>query len=429
MLTLAIALLAAQTPQHRLFQQPNLASSQFAFFEAFPSSGAGTFGACSTTPPTGARGEVLTFTRASAATCTRTASGGLATTGIADSDLITLSTNVARVEYDSSGVLGLRVEAAATNLLLRFIEACDAAWSDVGTPALTGATVTGTACATATPQASPFAGTFATAAVMIEDNDAAAQEGRSQAVTVSAGAAHTMHCLVKGGSLAEASISLDGTAQTITGLSATTWSIVQVTDASSSGVSISARILNGDAVGDTGTVIWGGCQVETGSYRHSITPTVSAAVTRALETMKVNGATFPTATVSKAVTITTEWSQAQAPVTWGLLMGEVGTTSGSDFFGVGSGVRTQNCSGSCTAITSGALSIVAGTAMRLAADSSGGQSSIYKNGVSVLGPSALTAAASPWSSTTGIADNGAGVGHLDGIISRVCVDPSPERCR
>lgn len=37
-------------------------------FEAFPASGAGTFGPCSTTAPTGARGETLTFTRASAAT-------------------------------------------------------------------------------------------------------------------------------------------------------------------------------------------------------------------------------------------------------------------------------------------------------------------------------------------------------------------------
>lgn len=57
---LVIALALAQTPQHRLFRQPNLPTgAAFAAFEAFPLSGAGTFGACSTTPPTGARGEVL----------------------------------------------------------------------------------------------------------------------------------------------------------------------------------------------------------------------------------------------------------------------------------------------------------------------------------------------------------------------------------
>lgn len=70
MVTLALALLLAQTPQHRLFLQPNLPQGpDFAFFEAFPANGAGTNGACSTTPPTAAKGEALTFARASVAEC------------------------------------------------------------------------------------------------------------------------------------------------------------------------------------------------------------------------------------------------------------------------------------------------------------------------------------------------------------------------
>lgn len=244
------------------------ACAGYAFFEAFPNSGAGTFGVCGTTAPTGAKGETLTFTRGSNGTCTKTATGGLATTGIANGDLVVLSNNQPRVEYDSQGVLGLLVESSRQNVLVRYIEYANAAWADVGTPTLTGS------------QTDPF-GT--TTAVQFDDNDGAAYEGRSQSVTVSAGAAYTAHCYVKAGTLAEARITLDGTANTITGLSATTWSVIEVTDASSSGVSIAFQALNGDATGDTGTVIWGGCQVEAGSYRTSIIPTTSAAVTRSEE--------------------------------------------------------------------------------------------------------------------------------------------------
>lgn len=411
---LLLALILAQTPQHRLFQQPNLPRGSYAFFEAFPASGAGTSGPCSTTAPTGAKGEALTFTRASAATCTRTASGGLATTGISDGDLISVSTNVARVEYDSAGTLGLLVESARTNVLLRYIELANAAWADVGTPTLTGSL------------ADPFGGT---AGVSIDDNDGAASEGRSQSVTVSAGAAYFMHCYVKAGTRAEATISIDGTTQAITGLSATTWSIVEKADASSSGVSIPIQVLVGDAVGDTGTVIWGGCQVEAGTYRTSIIPTTSAAVTRAKENASINGATFPVTAFSKAATVTVPWATATSPGTWSMLIGEVGVASGSDLFGLSGTVRTQNCSGSCTNITSASQTITAGVAVRFAASQSSGLASIFKDGTSITGPSALTAPASPWSTTTGIGDDTAGLGHLNGIISRICVDPSPERCR
>jgi hypothetical protein len=53
-----------------------------------------------------------------------------------------------------------------------------------------------------------------------------------------------------------------------------------VADASTSGVAVAAQVVVGDAVGDTGTIIVGGCQVEAGTNRTSIIPTVAAAVTR-----------------------------------------------------------------------------------------------------------------------------------------------------
>lgn len=240
-----------------------------AFFEAFPSNGAGTNGVCNkNAAPTGSRGEVLSFGRASNATCTKTASGGLATSGIADGDLELFGSNVARVEYDSSGVPGLLVEAQGINLLPRFDALTNALWSNVGTPGVTdGAT-------------DPFG---ATTGDTITDDDPAAFEGRSQPVTVSAGAATYAYCYVKAGTLAKARIVLDGTAATITGLSTSTWSIIEVADASASGVSISFQVTNGSVVGDTGTVIWGGCDVKAATYRTSIVPTAGSTATRVPE--------------------------------------------------------------------------------------------------------------------------------------------------
>ena len=139
MLALVLVLLSQVQPDSRVTRVERVPGGRmeggrggvmsYAFFEAFPASGAGTTTACSTTPPTGAKGETLTFARTGNATCTRTASGGLATTGIANGDLVVMSANVPRVEYDSNGVKGLLVESARTNSCLRSEEFDNAAWS------------------------------------------------------------------------------------------------------------------------------------------------------------------------------------------------------------------------------------------------------------------------------------------------------------
>lgn len=102
-----------------------LLAESLAFFEAFPSSGAGLTSACSATAPTGAKGETLTLTRASTAYCSRR---GMAVTGIQPGDLVSMSANVARTEPDSQGVLGLRVESSRVNWLARGEEFENAAW-------------------------------------------------------------------------------------------------------------------------------------------------------------------------------------------------------------------------------------------------------------------------------------------------------------
>lgn len=240
-----------------------------AFFEFAPASGAGMGTECACAAVTGAKGEALTFSRASSATCTPGVTG-TRTTGIADNSLVTCANNQPRIERDNNGVLGFRVESAGSNVLLRFIDYANAAWTDVGTPTLTGG------------QTSPWAGAYATSAVSIDDNDAAAYEGRSQSVTVVSGQPYNAHCLVKAGTLTDARISLDGTPATITGLTST-WDIIEVSDASASSASISFQLMNGDSAGDTGSVVWGGCQVEAGGYRTSMIPTEGSTVARAVD--------------------------------------------------------------------------------------------------------------------------------------------------
>lgn len=404
MLTLALALALTQTPQHRLVMQPNLPRNAFAFFELAPASGAGMTGVCATTAPTGAKGEALTFTRATAATCTK-GTNGTRSTGIADGDLVEMASGQIRQELDAEAFLGFLKEAAATNLLLRFIAIDNAAWSDVGTPSLT------------TGQTSPFVGTYATSAVQIDDNDGAAFEGRSQAVTVSAGAAHTMHCYVKAGTRAEARITLDGTAATITGLSSSAWSILEVTDASSSGTSIAAQVLSGDATGDTGTVIFGGCQVETGSARTTINPTLGTTATRNLEVVSF-AQTWPnSASISMAANYT-----GPTPTSGGA--GGVMEFTGfvvalNESVGVWRWYNGATFTGIATTISSSTGGIRTygyhtGTARGVGWGSNSNSGS-------------ETSATNKFGAT--LSFGGPSANPLNGIISRVCVDPNPLRCR
>ena len=399
--------------------------SSYAFFEFAPASGAGMGTACACTTPTGAKGEALTFTRAGDATCSKQ---GLATTGIANGDLVVCTVNQPRVE-SSGGVLGLRVEGARTNVLPRFINPCDAAWADVGTPALTGQVVSGTACATTTPQASPWSGTYANAAVQFDDNDGAAFEGRTQTVTVSAATAYTMSCFVKAGTLASATVSLDGTTANITGLSSTTWSILSVTDASSSGVAIAAQVLNGSTAAATGTVVWGGCQVEAGAHFTSMIPTVAGAATRNADDAYID---LPPATLGDFSVAGTAWTPSTAAVR--RLHGAFtkAPDDGSNFVATYQDTGTlfgQFVSGAGSSTWNTALATA--TTVRAASFISGGTVGACINGtcatqaIGTFNPALIThprrLRIGAYATTNG---------NIDGVATLVCFQPdSPTRCR
>ena len=397
-----------------------LGSDDFAFFEAFPASGAGTFGACSTTPPTGAKGEVLTFTRASNGTCTKTATGGLATTGIADGDLVVLSNNQPRVEYDSGGVLGLLVEASRTNVNLQSANLANGIYSNVGTPTVTANT-------TVSPDGTT---TMAT----IQDTSAAALEGRSQTVTVTAGQSYTLSVFVKAGTLSAVTVSLDGTTATCTSLSATTSTRCIVTDASASGAAIVASVTAGTVVSDTGSFKAWGQQVEQGNYASSYIPTGAGTATRAGESSQFALPTFSTAAGFSLSMRSTSPATHEGGVWGGVGSIYQDALNRTQFYRVAGNAAHGDLfstSGNSSAASIGTGSYVANVEERFALTYSGaGASSVvtaYRAGVVVATSAAGTTSAF---SPTLLYPGGLGAAaDVTQLVGEFCLDPNPSRCR
>lgn len=110
--------------QSRRSSRGGIACSSYAMFEFAPPSGVGMGAACACTTPSGAKGEVLNFTRASTAFCAK----GDETTGIANGDLVECASGQPRVGTGGSGALKLGVWEARTNSALRSQEFDNASW-------------------------------------------------------------------------------------------------------------------------------------------------------------------------------------------------------------------------------------------------------------------------------------------------------------
>lgn len=106
------------------------AAAYVPLFSFAPSSGVGMTAACACTNPTGTKGEVLNFTRASNATCEK----GATVTGIVNGDFVVCSTDQARVMPggDGSGPVGLMHSSTRTNSCLRSQEFDLAPWNSAG---------------------------------------------------------------------------------------------------------------------------------------------------------------------------------------------------------------------------------------------------------------------------------------------------------
>jgi hypothetical protein len=252
--------------------------------------------------------------------------------------------------------------------------------------------------------------------VQVEDNDAAAYEGRSQSVTVTAATAYIASCYIKAGTSALARISLDGTACNVSGLSTSTWTRATCADASSSGVSIAVQVLVGNATTDTGTVIYGGCQVEAGSFASSYIPTAGAAATRNAEAASFGSLSMPLWPSSMAASINVGPS----------LSGSYLTLAGASVTGVlsATAATTTRClysDGSNTPFASKTSATVSNT-VRAWCSPNGAFPMVGEWGGAAMthgGGSNLSVART----VTGVSFGG------DAVLSRVCLDPDPSRCR
>ena len=314
------------------------------------------------------------------------------------------------MEYDSAGTLGLLVELGQTNVNLQSANLAAAVYANVGAPTVTANT-------TVSPDGTT---TMAT----IQDNSAAALEGRSQTVTVTSGQPYTLSVFVKAGTLSGVTVSLDGTTATCTSLSATTSTRCIVTDAAASGVAIVASVTGGTVVGDTGTFIAWGQQVELGSFASSYIPTAAGTVTRVADdaTMAVTSTLFASGSIAA-----TTWSVAgglPSNAGWFTAAGPLRTNFRDGFIGFANSSAGSFYSNATQGFAN-AVVVTAGT-NRMAGYWGAAGTGWLVNGSGATGAGVTDTVAVSWFNLMNY--NGSGT-NIHGIISRVCLDPSPARCR
>lgn len=393
--------------------RPDSSRRAFAFFEFAPPEGTGMTAPCACTTPTGAKGETLTFTRASSATCLKCTT----TTGIENGDMVTCLTDQPRVMPggDGTGGVGLLVEDARTNTCLRSAELCNAAWSDVGTPACSS---------------DQAIGPFGTQTMdQLTDNDGAAFEGRSQAITTTSATQHSVSCFVKAGTATAASITLVGTGSstgdctgTATGLSTTT--STRVTCSSSAAyagtlTAVTVTIRVGTVVGDQGTLFVEGCQHELSApFASSYIATAGASATRAAEVARFSVAMSQTSG-SHAVTVVPEWSTGSGSA-YALLTYD--SSARMAYGNADSNVRIYDG----TTEVSNATTYTAGTAKRIWSSYGGASMSVNDGADTASG--AFDGTMGAGALTTLSVCNGIGLFGFS-VCKRVCADLSEPRCR
>ena len=394
-----------------------------AFFEFAPLSGAGMGTACACTTPTGAKGESLTFTRASNGTCTKTATGGLATTEIANGDLVVCSTDQPRVEYDSSGTLGLLVEAARTNSALRSQEFDNAAWTARGI-------IAAVPVITANFGVAPDGTTTAERVQFAATTSAADTSDVYQIVAPAPGASTSIFVKGNGTPGTIDLCSYEGTAWSCVDCNyvTATWTRCVHPRADGPGPFENVRFGNASLNNPTHTLraandvlIWG-AQWEDGSYVTSYIPNTSAAVTRATESASFAIA-LPGAAGSAAATFSPQHTGSSDSVAVG---------GPQVFFGAaarplqGFNNSLQTYDGTNNPVLT--ANYVAGTHKRTYSTWSTAGGWVLAN--STDGTQTTSAFnAGTWSPTTTLCLSNCGSFTPSGIQTKTCYDPNPTRCR
>jgi hypothetical protein len=388
--------------------------SSYASFEFAPASGAGMGAACACTTPTGAKGEALTFTRAGDATCSKQ---GLATTGIANGDLVACTANQPRVE-SSGGVLGLRVEGARTNETLRSQQIENAVWAT---------TVAGVAAPTITadfavaPDGTTTADRVQIPACPNAGYDASGVNQTSGAIASPSSSSVYLKANSGTPSVSVCMYGITTGTRTCTqfALNTSTWTravVPNVTNTGGMNMEIACENRTGSYSGATNTgaadiLVWG-AQSEAGAYATSYIPTVAASATRNAEAASLTMAS--SVGPSFCLAASGQWPSSSVGA---VALAQLGTAA-PDLASVG---RNNNTAAAftinATSITP-AVSAIGTAVIRAVLSDASGTRAAWWNAGGVSAPAAsMTATASAVS-----------LGVSDGIVTRVQADPSPSRC-
>jgi hypothetical protein len=414
---LGVSVLALAAPQGRVSSHVRenrrtrpFSGAAYAAFEAFPLSGLGTFGPCSTTPPTDVRGEALSMAaRGTTKTCSKQ---GPATTGILPGDLVTLTSTQPAVEYWGS-LLTYHRESAATETVIQTETINNAAWIDsmtvVVAPALNGANTIVAPDNTTTAEDYTFpavsGGSYSFRAQANACPLGVAVTGSFFAAPISGGTTLDLNIQTGAASWAAGACTIGAVGYTRCFFSATTGAanstlyigIGQV------GVSVtraSARV-----------AIWGAnC---TAGALNSYVPATTVAVTR-----NADAALTATLTVGigPSFSLGASWAAASSltPAATALQLGTIAT----DLATVGRSTDTAAAFLINATSTTPAVASAGTTLHRASLNDASGTRTAWWDGAAIAAP-----AASMVGATTVVS-----IGALDAWTGRVCADPVPARC-
>lgn len=386
----------------------------YAFFELAPASGAGLGSACACAAVTGAGGETATFARSSSAYCTKE---GFATTSLTTSSMALCGTNTLRVEAGGDGKLGLLFEETRTNSALRSEELDNAAWSAASITTRTADTDVAPNGAT-TAERLVLSGGATSSIYQSVSGTGSATTWTLSVYLKSRSGTPQVYCYAFEGS---------GTPSAYTAVTLTTssWTrcvltIVKTTiQALTFGIGYDTTIGTANS-GTADFAVWG-AQAELGPFATSYIATTSASATRAFDgnfffTLALAGAN---ATGSAAVTIT---PAAATTIVAGDLI--VGNSAGRPLY-ANNTIRMYDQ----TTEPIIANGFVANVPKRYWSSWTGSTQSL-NNATDAVNATGSFDGTMMGASTGIYVGSGAIIGNSgDWIISRVCLDPSPLRCR
>lgn len=410
-------------------------------FRFAPSTGAGMTEECACTNPTGTKGETLTFTRASAATCTK----GNVLTGIDDGDLVYCTDDQPRVMRggDGSGAKGLMVEVARTNVVLRSQEMDNASWGNTGTPPTIRA-----------DHGIAPDGTQTAEAIQFHAVGGGGESGKYQSGLGVVGTG-TCSMYLKGAPPAAGGPATSGSIDLATGAAANpcttctytadSWTRCVLSGAVSTYIFLgneSAGACAGGARTEQNVYVWG-VQCEAGTYVSAYIPTTNATATRAIETASF---TVGPKSTSPSTSLRASWVSPGVQSTSGTAESGPVCIQQDATNNLRSRVLSQtapnmrpscgvNTTGQSAAITYGSnVSMSAGLQQWACSwNQATTTKSLFFNNVSTSNATQTAATAFTWDTLKLQGDCpdtffGATVSRPNGVVSDVCLDTSLTRC-